>query len=74
MLTWGWYLQNTPQYPPYGAQLLQGLVESGASKGVMLKGFWRCQMELTPAEGRGERRGALVALGRPKLKTQISFS
>lgn len=36
----GMVLTNTPQNPPYGAQLLQGLMGSWASKGVMLKGFW----------------------------------
>lgn len=49
----GMVLTNTPQNPPYGAQLLQGLMESWASKG----GDAQRLLGITPAEGRDEGEG-----------------
>lgn len=45
----------------------------GASRGVMLKGFWGCQTGITPTKGSGGRGGALAALGRPSLKHRLVF-
>lgn len=73
MLTWEWCSQNTPQNPPYGAQLLQGLMESGASKGVVLKGFLGCQMGLTPAKGRGEGERPWQPWADQSLKHRLVF-